>query len=156
MKKLIYVVIIVIILALGITFLLNSGNSNTSTTPSNNYTGQYMSFQYPTGWNITEMNENQTVELNKSSDWIQVLLIGTAQSSDGLQNYTQEDIDLGDMYKSQGTYYNNVSNTSYQVFTGNYNNTAMTIYLFNKNGSYFEVRGTGNLDAYDEIVATIH
>lgn len=115
-----------------------------------------MSFQYPDGWTVNEMNGTQTVNLTKSSDWIRVLLIGTAKSSNGLNKYLDEGITLGNMYKSQGYYHDNITNQSYQVFTGDVNNQHITYYLFTKNGKYYEIRETGDLDAYDKIMETIN
>lgn len=142
------ILVFCIFLILGIVSV--SGCTSSSPTYSS-YNSSVMNFEYPSDWNTTSKT-NMSVDVRKDADnWVQVLVLKN------FAKFVDEGNSLSDLgFEDKGYYTENTTKTQYQVFTKVVNGQDITVYLFAKNGTHYELRGTADLDVFDKIVATIN
>ena len=141
-KGIILALVLVVILILVGLYGFEGGTKYTT------YSGPVMSFEYPSGWNITVMDYNKTVEVKKDdNNQYEVFYLGDSPE------YANKII-----YDNYWNYYGNytVEGTTYYTFSSSDNSTLY--YIFAKNGNSYEVKGLTDLmnpDPMKQVIATI-
>jgi hypothetical protein len=144
LKKIVPVLILILFLSLVIVYGFSGAETNYAT-----YSGSLMSFQYPSGWNVTS-TDNKTVEAKKDdNNHYEVVYLGDSERYVKYYLY-RSDLDY------QGNYNESSTHTNYYVFTDSDNSTLY--YIFTKNGNSYEVKGLTELmlpDPMQQVIATI-
>ncbi len=154
--------IIAFIFIIGILISSNSGNN--SQTGYNTYTNQYMSFQYPAGWQ-TLNNSEDGVNIyngteNKNNGWFSVIPYGNNGSVNNMNDFQ---LDMNSAISSSNTpivQNGTINGTAYTYIDNpNPNNTTFSIKycFFVKNGEGCIVSGdVENIGVLEHVVATFN
>lgn len=142
-NSIVIVVLIVIIAFFAAVFAVLSQPSYST------FNNSYMSFEYPNGWSINQLEGGHVIVAQKDDDYNYSvrLLSGKSKYIDLINNAMSNS-------KFVGNYVTENSNTTYQVYT--IGSKDITFYYFSKNGKYYEIIGTAfSIDEMDHVVETI-
>ena len=162
--KIIIGIICIIAFFFIIGIFVSSNNGNNSQTGYNTYTNQYMSFQYPAGWQIVNNSEDGVNVYNgtenKNNGWFSVLPYGNNGSVNTNDDF-QSDMSQAISTSNPPTVQNGTINGTSFTFIDNPNPNNETFSIkycfFFKNGEGCIVSGdVENIGVLEHVVATFN
>jgi hypothetical protein len=162
--KIIIGIICIIAFFFIIGIFVSSNNGNNSQTGYNTYTNQYMSFQYPAGWQTVNNSEDGVNVYNgtenKNSGWFSVIPYGNNGSVNNMDDFQ---VDMGSAISNSNppTVQNGTINGTAYTFINNPNPSDGTFSIkycfFVKNGEGAIVSGdVENIGVLEHVVATFN
>ena len=140
---------IISVLILAVILIIVGLHGFASGTKYTTYSGPVMSFEYPSGWNITVMDYNNIVDVKKDDgNEYEVSYLGNSPEYANNRIYNN-------YWNYDGNYTEN--SVTYYMFTSSDNSTLY--YIFVKNGNSYEVSGLTalmNPDPMEQVIATIN
>jgi hypothetical protein len=136
---------------LAVCFIFNSIVSGFSTQKTSTYEDKYMTFYYPSNWQVIKSDVPGMVMFNDSDN--KVFVASKEQLGDGNNTFEEIEANMKESNSYAGNYTVSGTNLSYESYS---NLEYLTVYyLIKKGDKFFSVSSSGNLDP-SLIFKTIH